>query len=295
MMQTESMAQGSQTHRAPEAPVRRVGTVTMGLALVLGGAVLAASYWVPAINLELAAKLCPLLLVALGVEVLVASASKTKAKLRYDIMSMFLCFFLLCGSMGIGLVYQYLRYQQAYGTAEQVGLEQQAMEILVKELPQDSLKECKVNVWASTPLDGTQPTLEKAADVTVDAVGLAPVNSARELAQLAQQIKPALEQIHTRRLFLKAEGLDEQGREVMYSLDCNSQVELGLSLEGLTQKVQVGYWQDGGWYSQQELESMAQEEQQEQAAQQEQARNEGYEEGFRQGYEQATAENADAP
>ena len=53
---------------APRKP-RRVGTLTMGLALIGTGLLIAAAMFAPAIDLTLALRLCPLLLVLLGCEV----------------------------------------------------------------------------------------------------------------------------------------------------------------------------------------------------------------------------------
>ena len=89
---------------APPAPrpVRRVGTTTMGLVLVVAGIAITAGMLNPDLDFSLLCKLSPLVLVALGVEVLIAACTARQAKLKYDVLSMFVCAFLiiaaLCGA-----------------------------------------------------------------------------------------------------------------------------------------------------------------------------------------------------
>ena len=77
--------------------VRRVGTFTMGLALVITGVACMLSLLRPSTDLALLLRLSPLLLVALGIEVLAASFSKN-TRLKYDLLSVFMCLIL----MGVG-------------------------------------------------------------------------------------------------------------------------------------------------------------------------------------------------
>ena len=89
---------------APPAPrpMRRVGTTTMGLVLVVAGIAITAGMLNPDLDFSLLCKLSPLVLVALGVEVLIAACTARQAKLKYDVLSMFVCAFLiiaaLCGT-----------------------------------------------------------------------------------------------------------------------------------------------------------------------------------------------------
>ena len=87
--------------KAPEsAPVRRVGTLTMGLALVVVGAALCVGLFFPNVDFLLLFKLSPLVLVALGCEVIFAASTAKGMRLKYDFLSMFVCFLLMraCGT-----------------------------------------------------------------------------------------------------------------------------------------------------------------------------------------------------
>ena len=74
---------------APAAPaptprrVRRVGTFTMGLCLVIAGIALVAGMFRPGWDMLNLFKLTPLVLVALGAELLAASAAKGDTGLLY--------------------------------------------------------------------------------------------------------------------------------------------------------------------------------------------------------------------
>lgn len=81
-------------------PVRRVGTVTLGLALIATGLAITAYFFVPGFDIILVAKLAPLVLVILGAEVLWAAARrKGEERLRFDFLAAFVSFLLICASL----------------------------------------------------------------------------------------------------------------------------------------------------------------------------------------------------
>lgn len=119
--QTESSAKGSygapqqNTPPPPAAPqaaprVRRVGTLTMGIALILTGCAIAASLIWPSFDLTIVFRLCPLLLISLGCEVLVSSFARGNIKLKYDLVSMFFCSILIVLSLCLSMVPLAVRY-----------------------------------------------------------------------------------------------------------------------------------------------------------------------------------------
>ena len=104
---------------AKERQPRRVGTLTMGAALVaFGSALLAGQIWGFEITLTML-RWSPLVLVLLGLEVLLTACFSQGAKLRYDFLSTLVCLMLVGGSLigsAIPLVmqvegkYEQLRY-----------------------------------------------------------------------------------------------------------------------------------------------------------------------------------------
>lgn len=83
-------------------PRRRVGSFTLGLCLILaGGAILLYYFW-PGFDFLLAAKLSPLILVALGVEILLTNFRPEER--RYDFLSIFLCLFLMAAILMVSFI-----------------------------------------------------------------------------------------------------------------------------------------------------------------------------------------------
>ncbi|WP_419503626.1 hypothetical protein [Candidatus Allofournierella excrementavium] len=85
---------------ARRPPVRRVGTVTLGLSLIVTGLAITAYFFVPGFDIIFVAKLAPLVLVFLGAEVLWASVRrKGEERLRLDFLAAFVGFVLICASL----------------------------------------------------------------------------------------------------------------------------------------------------------------------------------------------------
>ena len=72
-----------------ELSVRRVGTFTMGLFLIIAGIAMFINLVFPQLNLTPLIKAAPLVLVSLGVETLLAV--RGNQQIRYDWVSMILC------------------------------------------------------------------------------------------------------------------------------------------------------------------------------------------------------------
>ena len=86
--------------KAPEsAPVRRVGTLTLGVCLIACGVLFLCYFFVPHFNWELALKIAPAAgLILLGCEVLYFAARPQRWK--YDFLSVFLCIVLMVSAFG---------------------------------------------------------------------------------------------------------------------------------------------------------------------------------------------------
>ena len=86
--------------KAPEnAPVRRVGSVTLGVCLIAAGVLFLCYFFVPNFNWELALKIAPAAgLILLGCEVLYFAAKPQRWK--YDFLSVVLCLVLMVCTFG---------------------------------------------------------------------------------------------------------------------------------------------------------------------------------------------------
>ena len=78
-------------------PCRRVGTLTMGVTLVAAGAVMLAALFFPQLDLKWTLRLAPLALIGIGAETLFAARSG--AHIKYDWVSMIICFFVVCAAL----------------------------------------------------------------------------------------------------------------------------------------------------------------------------------------------------
>ena len=86
--------------KAPEnAPVRRVGTLSLGVCLIACGVLFLCYFFVPHFNWQLALKIAPAAgLILLGCEVLYFAARPQRWK--YDFLSVFLCIVLMVSAFG---------------------------------------------------------------------------------------------------------------------------------------------------------------------------------------------------
>lgn len=110
---------------APPTPrrTRRVGTLTMGIVLILTGACLCAGLLRPGTDFTLLLKLSPLVLVALGCEVVLASFQKD-VRLKYDFLSMLVCLLLIGASLAAACIPAVLRYASPARQSAEASLEQ---------------------------------------------------------------------------------------------------------------------------------------------------------------------------
>ncbi|MBR6790236.1 MAG: hypothetical protein IKM31_05140 [Oscillospiraceae bacterium] len=107
--------EAAQTVQIPQpAPKpRRVGTVTMGLALVAAGGVLLAGQF-GLLNAMEVLRWSPAVLILLGIEILVGSALNKGGKMRYDFLSMIVCFTLIGLSALGSLIPVIIAYDRSY-------------------------------------------------------------------------------------------------------------------------------------------------------------------------------------
>ena len=89
---------------------RRVGTLTAGLALVLTGLAIGASLLWPSFDLTIAFKLCPLILIFLGIEVVASNFAGSGVPIKYDFLSFFLCIVLVFSALGLSTIPYFVTY-----------------------------------------------------------------------------------------------------------------------------------------------------------------------------------------
>ena len=89
------------TEKKNEVRVRRVGTATLGIALILIGSIWLLDLLLPRFELMQAARFSPVILILLGLEFLSVGFAKEDRPVRYDIFSVFMCLFLVGTVLGL--------------------------------------------------------------------------------------------------------------------------------------------------------------------------------------------------
>lgn len=87
-------------HLTPAPRTRRVGTLTLGFALIIVGICLCVYLMWPSFDIFLVMKLVPLLLVVLGAELLWFTFRHRDERIRYDFLSTVMCALIFIGAFG---------------------------------------------------------------------------------------------------------------------------------------------------------------------------------------------------
>lgn len=234
---------------AARAPVRRVGSVTLGLALVATGLVITASLFWPGFDLLTAAKLAPLVLVALGAETLWACARKGDARLRFDLLSGFFAFLLICASLTVSLIPFAARYFGPERHAAERRFAGQIAEQLWQELKGEDILDCHVSVdLMETPWQEGMTLDRLGGDVYVSASLTLGGECAGggEFAARAATILPALREAGVDSAFF---ALESGGDRWQLDLDGVFGMNAGAArLESLTLHQQRAADGDGGYF-----------------------------------------------
>lgn len=114
----------SQPQPAPPQRVRRVGTFSMALSLIATGVILVLRVFIPNFNFSLVLKLAPIVLVFLGLEILVANFTPGLQKLKYDVLSVFVCLVLIAAALMFSFIPDWVaRQDMAASTGRSLTLE----------------------------------------------------------------------------------------------------------------------------------------------------------------------------
>lgn len=80
---------------------RRIGTVTLGICLLLFGCLFLLHLVLPAINYVLIFHLWPVIFILLGIEIIVCSVKSPSERFKYDIGAFFIIIILVLFAMGM--------------------------------------------------------------------------------------------------------------------------------------------------------------------------------------------------
>lgn len=80
---------------------RRVGTVTLGVGLILTGIFSILSLFTNWMDIVFILKLSPILLIMLGTEMLVYTVANKEERIKYDGLAVFISFILITGTLAL--------------------------------------------------------------------------------------------------------------------------------------------------------------------------------------------------
>ena len=245
----------AQKMRQERPKVRRVGFFTLGIALILTGGCIAASMILPDFPLFTVAKLAPLVLVALGVEVLWANARKGDAQLKYDLLSMFVCFVLICASMGAATLPILLRYYGPDREYTEQRLEQELEEQLNAKLPDGIVLDGYSYVDLNRMEFDREMTLADLKTEDLVRVNLTLAGTYADenaFAEACAQMLPALRELGVDQVDFHSENGDDQ-----WELQIGGPFQMNASAQELAVQVthMVRYWEDDSytWWDEDEL------------------------------------------
>ncbi len=242
----------------PPRRVRRVGTLTLGLVLVGLGGLMLTRVFVPDFDWMAVLRFAPALLVVLGVEVLVYAA-RPDVTLKYDWLSMFVCFLVLCGAAGVGAVSylgdRYLPGRDAAQNRLAADLETQSYAALAadKALVRDMSVEVRLSdTGEKRPLESLTPA--ELADADEADAYLTLQNQYPSAEAFAADCRTLLAGLRaaglpfTRYTFdTWQEGAEQNGSS--YTLTLNGPWQADADTARLAAAVTGSYWLDGASYA----------------------------------------------
>lgn len=191
-----SAAQAADPAASAQKPrTRRVGTFTMGVTLILTGAALCAGLILPGFDLLTLARLAPLVLVALGCEILWWSAHQSSVRIKYDLLSVFVCLVLLAVSVGLALLPSLWRYYGPSRSLTETRLANELVDTAYPALRGLGLRNLSVNISLAAPefdpdMGIGQLTAEDYVGVTVSLRG--PFADSAEFADACTAVREVL-------------------------------------------------------------------------------------------------------
>ena len=234
---------------APEAPrVRRVGTFTMGVTMILVGLLIVCSLfglWIP---LEWVFRFSPLILVALGVEVLVGAFSKG-AKLKYDFLSIFVCGLLTLAALAFSAVPFVLQY---FGPSHELAerrVETEIYEKVLNSLPGEGLEMLNVSAAIQRPVQNAETASLQAGDYLTVSVTLSASDEADFLAK-ATKINAALADVKTSNISVYYTSAEKDGTK--WELQVYDRLQLDDTADQMKTRLRTLHNTEYGWMTDEE-------------------------------------------
>lgn len=234
---------------APEAPrVRRVGTFTMGITMILVGLLIVCSMFGWGMQLEWVFRLAPLILVALGVEVLIGAFSQG-TKLKYDFLSIIVCGILTLAALGFSAVPFVLQY---FGPAHEQAerrVESQVYEKVLNSMPGDGLEALNVSAVLQRPVQDTENVSLQTGDYLTVSVTLSASDEADFLAKAAK-INAALADTKTSSVSVYYTSTVKDGAK--WELQVYDRLQLDDTVDQMKTRLRTLHETEYGWMTDEE-------------------------------------------
>lgn len=216
--------------------VRRVGTLTMGLALIAAGVFAIVSLFSPSLDIVRLLKLSPVVLIFLGIEILVNHFFHRDDHLKYDFLSGFVCFILICVSVGAAIIPPiYEQYgPRRYNNEKVISAEIEDMCFnALNGLPVSSLSaDVSLEGYLKTEQEITYKNLRPIDYVTLN---IELLNDYTDKTQFTGDCKKILDKLAAHNIpFQHIYFRYESKKGLRYSLNINDKFEAALSAEKLT-------------------------------------------------------------
>lgn len=234
--------------------VRRVGSIAFALVLIAAGVLLIVYQLVPQFDLLKILKFSPVILIALGIEMLVYSA-RPDVKVKFDWLAMLGTAFTLCVVGAAALLPLAISEWNPARDYAQNRIESQKADAMYSALTADPALKAKLNrlnveVRFFHEADGDY-TLQSGDDCILYAALQGPYADAETFAAdcMAVMQRAADDGLGFTCYHFNADEDTDDG--ISYYLDCVASYPAGLTAAQVAQRVQVSYHYDGSSYSSQ--------------------------------------------
>lgn len=232
--------------------VRRVGSIAFALVLIAAGALLIVYQFVPQFDLLKILKFSPVILIALGIEMLVYSA-RPDVKVKFDWLAMLGTAFTLCIVGTAALLPLAISEWGPARNYAQTRIESQKADAMYSALtPNPALKaktdSLSVDVWFNHDTDGDY-TLQSGDDCILYAALQGPYADAETFAADCMAVMQRAADAglgFTCYHFSADEDIDDG---ISYYLDCVASYPAGLTAAQVAQRVQTSYHYDNNSFS----------------------------------------------
>ena len=232
--------------------VRRVGSIAFALVLIAAGVLLIVYQFVPQFDLLKILKFSPVILIALGIEMLVYSA-RPDVKVKFDWLAMLGTAFTLCIVGTAALLPLAISEWGPARNYAQTRIESQKADAMYSALtPNPALKaktdSLSVDVWFNHDTDGDY-TLQSGDDCILNAALRGPYADAEVFAADCMAIMQAAADNNIGFTIYRFSADEDTDDGVSYYLDCVASYPAGLTAAQVAQRVTESYHYDGSSFS----------------------------------------------